>query len=419
MVARDSCLMGHPKPAPLTWGDITFRTIAVDKVQARAWFIDSAGRGSYRRTTGPTKAAAKRKLLEVLRQAVLQADTSASTGRTRTEGISFRDLCAAYLERFDEVEANESTKHEQARLIRNVIMPSTLGDAPLGSLCVRDIDEFYQPLADQTRAQARNVVVELRKICDLGLALGYLQTNPARDFKRLRKRPKLAKYAPEPALLNDLHMVAVAYRTRPDRNGPEPSMLLEDVINVILGTSARIGEAVGLRWANIDLYADVPTVSILGTVIEKSATGKFYQHYPKTESGERAIPIPDFLVATLRRRLSENITGNPFVFHTATGRVTGPQDVHRALRNVRKWSETQENLPTISDEMVPRALRKSVASTIAAKEGLTAAANTLGHKESRVTEDHYVKKVKLAPDMRHVLNDLAPWADWNKHGDTA
>jgi|GEM_PF-940982 len=411
--------MGHPKPSPLTWGDISFKTMAHNKVEARAWFIDPGGHGRYRRASGPSKPAAKRKLLATLRELSLQADGATAPPPSDAGGWSFRDLCAAYLERFDEVEANESTKHEQARLIRNVIMPSALGDAPLASLRVRDIDEFYQPLTDRTRAQARNVVVELRKICDLGLALGYLDANPARDFKRLRKRPKLAKYAPEPALLNDLHMVAVAYRTRPDRNGPEPSMLLEDVINVILGTSARIGEAVGLRWANIDLYAEIPTVSILGTVIEKSATGKYYQDYPKTESGERAIPIPDFLVATLRRRLSENITGNPFVFHTATGRVTGPQDVHRALRNVRKWSERQVNLPTISGEMVPRALRKSVASTIAAKEGLTAAANTLGHKESRVTEDHYVKKVKLAPDMRHVLNDLAPWSEGTEHGDTA
>lgn len=411
--------MGHPKPSPLTWGDISFKTIAPNKVEARAWFIDGAGHGRYRRASGPSKATAKRKLLTTLRELSLQADGTTAPQTSDDGGRSVRDLCAAYLERWDENEANESTKHEQARLIRNVIMPSTLGDTPLASLRVRDIDEFYQPLADRTRAQARNVVVELRKVCDLGLALGYLQTNPARDFKRLRKRPKLAKYAPEPALLNDLHMVAVAYRTRPDRNGPAPSMLLEDVINVILGTSARIGEAVGLRWANIDLYAEIPTVSILGTVIEKSATGKYYQDYPKTESGERAIPIPDFLVATLRRRLSENITGNPFVFHTATGRVTGPQDVHRALRNVRKWSETQENLPTISDEMVPRALRKSVASAIADKGTLRAAADTLGHKRSRVTEDHYVKKVKQAPDMRHLLNELAPWADGNEHGDTA
>ena len=69
--------------------------------------------------------------------------------------------------------------------------------------------------------------------------------------------------------------------------------------------------------------------------------------------------------------------------------------------------------------MVPRSLRKSVASLIAEKGTLRAAADTLGHKRSRITEDHYVKKVKQAPDMRHLLDELAPWADGVRSGDSA
>lgn len=66
--------MGHPMPSPLTWGDISFKTMAPNKVEARAWFIDAAGHGRYRRVSGPSKATAKRKLLTTLRELSLQSD---------------------------------------------------------------------------------------------------------------------------------------------------------------------------------------------------------------------------------------------------------------------------------------------------------------------------------------------------------
>lgn len=408
--------MGHQKPVPHTWGVITFKNLGPQKVQARAWFIAADGTGSYRRATGPTKAAAKHKLLGIL-QGLVQSQAAAQKG-SADSSLTVADLSQIYLDRMDELDTNASTKHEQARLIRRLLIEDKTAEhqkriskIPLTDLTVKHVDEFYQPIAKHTRAQARNALSELRKVCDLGVVRGDLTHNPARKFKRTRKRLKKEKYAPEPMELGDLHSVVVAFRTRSDRMGPAPSMLLEDIIEVVLGTSARIGEAVGLKWVNIDLNSAVPTVAILGTVVEKSATGKYYQEYPKTESGLRAIPIPDFLVRTLRRRLVENVAGNPYVFHTASGRVNGPQDVHRTLRSVREWSTTQDHLPSISEQMVPRALRKSVASTIANRGSLKAATETLGHKHSRVTEDHYIKRAQKAPDVRHILDALAPWAE--------
>lgn len=309
------------------------------------------------------------------------------------------------------MENNITTKHENERIIRNILMESPLADTVLTELKVKHIDAFYQPYAKAAPSAARNAVAELRKVLDLAVVEDWLETNPARTFRRMRKRPAPPKYAPDALELSELKETVVAYRTRADAMGPRPSMLLEDVIDTILGTSARIGEALGLRWFDVDLHSDVPTVSIRGTVIEGHGRPKEYQPHPKTESGERTVPIPPFLVKTLRRRRLESPPTQMYVFTTRTGAPNGPQDVHRALRRIRDWSATADSVPTISDDMVPKALRKSVATAIAQQESLADAARTLGHTQSNITEKHYAKRQLQAPDMRHVTQRLAQWAD--------
>ena len=189
---------------------------------------------------------------------------------------------------------------------------------------------------------------------------------------------------------------------------PKPSNLLIDVIETILGTSCRIGEAVGLRWQDLDLLSEPPTVEIVGKVVEGDGQRKHWEEGPKTVSGHRRVPIPDHLVAIfLERRVHSG--DNPFVFHTRSGEPNGPQDVHRALRAVRDWAK-------IDDSIVPHSFRKSVATAIDQFAGLDAAATTLGHRRSRVTEDTYVKRAIDAPDMRVALNTLAPGASRKPQG---
>lgn len=101
--------------------------------------------------------------------------------------------------------------------------------------------------------------------------------------------------------------------------------------------------------------------------------------------------------------LAANLDGTNFLFHTRTGQPVGAHAVHRQLRAVREWAG-------FAPELVPHVLRKTVATTIAdhATGGLDAAALTLGHSRSRVTEAHYAKRRTLAPDMRAALDLLGP-----------
>jgi integrase len=259
---------------------------------------------------------------------------------------------------------------------------------------------------------SRNIKGVLRKICALGVRLDVLQSNPAEQMGNF-KRPEPTVYAPSSRDLDELRAHIVAFDERPGRRGPKSGELVLDVMNLILATSARISEAVGIRLDDVDLVSDPPTVTIAGQVVEGRGQQKHWDAHTKTESGLRRIVVPDFILPMLRTRMERAVRdGSPYLFHTRNGTPNGAQDVHRTLRAVREWA----NIPR---DMIPHAMRKSVATTIAQDEdgGMIAAARVLGHKEARVTETHYAKRAIDAPDVRHILEKNAPGASERRPGE--
>ncbi|WP_169923438.1 tyrosine-type recombinase/integrase [Paramicrobacterium agarici] len=271
------------------------------------------------------------------------------------------------------------------------------------------VADFYDSEYDHAKSQARNLMTVLRQICDRGLRLGLMRSNFAREI-RLAPRKRKEIFAPSPMELDELRDAIVAYRERPGRMGPRPNDLLEHVVEVILGTSCRISEAVGLRWEDLDLASSVPTVSVVGQVIEGHQQAKHWAPVLKTRTSARVVPIPDHLVTVLMERKLRARAGSTYVFETSSGRSNGAQDVHRALRIVREWAG-------ISEEVVPHSLRKAVATTVNDMVGLKASAAVLGHSESRVTEDYYARRALHAPDVRFALDALAPGASRSAPGE--
>lgn len=320
-----------------------------------------------------------------------------------TLASSFAELCEALIAE-DEAynEARPATLHEQARLIRRVIIPA-LGERKIGEIRPSMLDAAYQEWHSHSPSQARNALVALRKVIKLGKRRDLFTFDLA-DGIRTHARPKREIVTLEPMHLADLRGYIEAWRCRTDRRGPEPSTLLLDVVNVMLATSARIGEALGLRVQDIEHIEDGTIVHIRGTMIEGHGQAKHWQEATKTAAGVRSILVPEWVTPTLERLSATAEEGStPYLFHTATGQIEGAHAVHRQLRAVRSWAG-------LSDEIVPHVFRKTVATAIADHEqgGIDSAALVLGHSRSRVTEQHYAKRRTLAPDMRAALALLGP-----------
>jgi integrase len=386
--------MARSKIEPGSHGEITFQNLPDGRVRGTLRYRRIDGGYGKVRVRANSTAAARRSLLSSVEE-----QKQAPLGRLDelTPDSSFLTLAREFMDHVEFTgDQRDTTRHENRRLIEKKIAPY------MGALAIREIKastvlRVYKAIHKETPSTARNVKALVSQICSYAVMNDLMVANPAREVKRVKQQPKPI-YAPAPLELDELRGIIRDYQCRTDRKGPRPSDLLGDVVDLILATGARVGEAVGLKWEYVDMDSPKPTITIAGKVVDSKGQPKHWENYLKSESGWRRITIPPELLPMLRRRKLTS-GGNEFVFHTRTGAPNGTQDVHRAFRSVRAWAD-------IGDELVPHALRKSAVTTVSDALGLEAAARFAGHKRSRVTEQYYAKRAVDAPDTSEVLGQL-------------
>jgi integrase len=148
----------------------------------------------------------------------------------------------------------------------------------------------------------------------------------------------------------------------------------------MLGTSARLGEALAIRRCDIDLAAEQPTFMITGTIVFVRGKGHLRQPLPKHSKYWRTVTVPSFTAAALRERLASTgeLASEQTVFHTKQGTPLSPANVRRLWRSIRDASAGL--LPDGIDlaQVVPHTLRKTVATTLDEVAGTDLAAELLG-----------------------------------------
>jgi integrase len=385
--------MARNKLAPGAHGEITFQELPDGRVRGTVRFRRLDGSYGKLRVRASSNAAARRSLMSSIDE---QYAPLGHVGDLSPDS-SFLALAREFMDHVEFTrEQGDTTRHENRRLIEKKLAPH------MGALAIREVKastvlRVYKAIHNETPSTARNVKALISQICSYAVMIDLMVANPAREVKRVKQQPKPI-YAPATMQLEDFRGIIRDYQSRTGRMGPRPSDLLGDVVDLILATGARVGEAVGLKWEYVDMDSPKPTITIAGKVVDSKGQPKHWENYLKSESGWRRITIPPELLPMLRRRKLAS-GGNQFVFHTRTGAPNGTQDVHRALRSVRAWAG-------IDEELVPHALRKSAVTAVSDALGLEAAARFAGHKRSRVTEQYYAKRAIDAPDTSEVLGKL-------------
>lgn len=164
----------------------------------------------------------------------------------------------------------------------------------------------------------------------------------------------------------------------------------------LLATSGlRIGEALALTWANLDLGPQGGLVRVRGTLTLVS-TSKWAVGPPKTKRAKRDVPIPAPTVQVLwawrdrqnserdalRRDYQPSSDHETPVFTDALGKRTNPLAADRAFRRAVKAAE----LPRCT----PHSLRHSYATQLLeAGVPLIVVSRALGHSSIAVTADTY------------------------------
>ncbi len=170
---------------------------------------------------------------------------------------------------------------------------------------------------------------------------------------------------------------------------------LIDLVDLLLVTGVRIGEALALRWQDIDF--ETRRVVVSGTMVRDGARGLVRQGQTKGKRA-RSLSIPQ---ATVTMLLERQVHGVPseVVFPSAALGFREVSTVNKQWRAFRsrnpRWSEVQL-----------KHFRKTVATTLERTVGLESAASVLGHAGVAVTSKHYVERALEAPDHSEILAGL-------------
>lgn len=369
--------MARP-PLPIgAWGTIRREQKAPKHWVAFARFRDFDGVTRKVERTGTTGREAE----DTLKEALL------NRAKTHGEEITLEATMRAAAQQWftDEIEGAKAynTERRYREVLDLMVLPG-MGMLRLREVSVARCDRFIKTITKtHGPSAAKHARTVLSGILGMATRLGVYTSNPIRDVATVKLEVKEV----------ETMTVDQVQHMRVKLHADEESVLrdLPDAVDFMLGTSARIGEAMACRWVDVDLEADVPTVLIRGTAIFVKGEGTKIQERPKTSSSRRVVPLPAFVANMLRRRREDN-PNEEMVFPAARGGVRDPNNFRRG------WGEFKVRAKL--EWVHPHVFRKTAAALVGDAE---LAAGLLGHADSRVTKAHYLPRTTLAPDVRDRL----------------
>lgn len=293
----------------------------------------------------------------------------------------------------------------QVRLIE--VSPGGLDDY-LDSL------DTHQGLSAEYRRSIRTV---LSGIFGVAVRAKALTANPVREMSRIEGKPRKARaLTPDQrgdllAKLDDLrcahHLDSPAERAAGCRMCTATRADLPALVRFMLGTGCRIGEALAVRWCDLDLdgtHVDVDGVPVLvrtvalgPTIVRVAGQGLVRQESGKTSAATRTIPLPEFLVTMLSVRRPQGAHDRDAVFPSTALTWRDPSGAARMWRRVRD----RVGYPWVTSHVF-----RKTAITILDGERLTARqiADVVGHARPSLTQDVYMHRGAVSPAVAGVLD---------------
>ncbi|HEV7204791.1 MAG TPA: tyrosine-type recombinase/integrase [Jatrophihabitans sp.] len=315
--------MGRP-PLPLgTPGKVQFVHLSSGHTQARVLFRDFDGRVRLVSKNARTRAAAERALKVALAERQAPPGTGAITSSTLLS-----ELAALWLEAPHGW--STGTERTYKSVIRNQVVPA------LGALRAREVTPGVVSRALRAIAErhgpsaAKSAKACLSGMFGLAIEDGAIAANPVRDASA---RISVTKKSPRALTREEVTTLTGWLRA----NERALAADIPDLVDWMLATGCRIGEALALRHgSNGDgrplLDLDAKTWEVNATVVRVPKQGLLVQPRPKTAAGWRVIAVPDFAVGMIRARPAPGPGGLVFTGPEAST----PRDPSNASGDLRQ-----------------------------------------------------------------------------------
>ena len=219
------------------------------------------------------------------------------------------------------------------------------GKQKISVLVKSDVKRFYNSLVDErglSISTVDGIHTVLRQVFDMAVDDSYIRRNPSdnvmKELKQTRakaeKRRALTQ-AEQDLFLNYLKRSAQYHHWYP-------------IFAVMVGSGMRVGEAVGLRWCDIDFDDDMIDVNHTLVYYKHETNGCYCNiHSPKTANSVRKIPMLNFVKEAFleeRRYQQENgisctatVDGyTDFIFVNRFGNPQHQGTLNKALRRITR-----------------------------------------------------------------------------------
>ncbi|WP_063129355.1 site-specific integrase [Nocardia fusca] len=390
--------MPRQRMRPGEWGKITVREVEPGRFTATTYIRDEDGKRREVERSGRSDEDARRNLLRELRSRSAPVTAAALV----TDKTTLSELFAIWL-------ATKKIKRQSVTQYRRGWERNA--DKQIGALRIREFptsrgEAHLKIISARSAASGKQLRTILVGMFGLAVRYDVIKVNPIRETETVQVSTADARAA-TPAEFIAIRAAIREFCDRPRRNGPKPGRLLPAVVDVLGSTGCRPNELLAVRWHEVDLLADPPTMTVTGTIIDhgqaEDEDGKPLPVHRQDERKGGAPPhtlvLPALAVAALTEMIGQS-GDHGQVFANRDGGWMSLANLRRALRAALKEHDGL-------DWVTPYSFRRTVATVITGELGLAEAQHQLSHARQSTTEQHYVERRTHGPDVRVVLDRYA------------
>ena len=277
-----------------------------------------------------------------------------------------------------------------------------------------DIKRFYNYLADERGLKAStidSIHTVLHQILDMAVDDDYIRNNPSDNVLKELKQSHIFKTEKRRGLTRPEQELFLSYL----KDTPKYQNWYS-VFAVMTGTGLRVGELTGLRWCDIDLEEGI--IDVNHTLVyydHRTSEGKrgcyFNVNTPKTEAGNRQVPMLDFVKEAFKMekerqemldlRCEATVDGyTDFIFINRFGQPQHQSTLNKAIRRIiRDCNDEQflkdENPEVLLPHFSCHSLRHTFTTRMCeAGVNVKVMQDTLGHKDISTTLNIYTDVTK-------------------------
>ncbi len=375
-------MSGRPQIPLGGWGKFNTKNVGVGKWNSQTRFRNHDG--SFRKisATGPSAVKAE----NALKAKVLAEQAVVNAGGDVTRSMRMNELIDKFINDLKYRDIAQNSRNKYAQAAEKIIRPE-FRLVQVGEMTAGRCERFLQRMQDTRPGSLSQSRTVLGLIMKPAVRDGVFNVNPVYQVPSgTRVRSKFPRALTPVEVTNMRNAMKDNFRGF----GPAPDNRLISLFEILLSTGCRIGEVLALRRSDVETQTQQPRIHIRGTITRDERDRAVRGGKPKTAHSKRTIAITGKALEAIQMRLS--VIGdheNELLFQTDSGTVWDPSAVRTRWR--RAMSEAG------LDPVNPHVLRATVATFVAERYGIQAAAALLGHSSVAITEKFYIDRPEAVP----------------------